>query len=494
MKITPIGGNVRIAFIWPHTNTVYQTLPLSLGLLYNSIRDQGHTVRMFNLPLEGWRADSPEYHRAIADFQPDLIGASAWAISFKSAVEAVKAAKERVPGATVILGGNYPTLNPAQAYEPGCFDYLMMGECEKSFPEFVRLFAAGDRESIAKVPGIYYRTADGAVVKNRNVFTRDLDELGSVDYDFIDLERSFRRGYMTTMLGPRRKVAMFASRGCEYACNFCTAPIMNGTALRHYSVDHLTREIRKLYQGYGVRMIYFMDDNATQDKPFFKDLCRGIAELGYPDLTVELYRGVRLENLDEEMVILMKRAGFKMLTIAPESGSDRVRKLMKKDMEEADIRRAAAMIRRAGMSVQGYFIIGYPGETADERKMSYRLIEELGLDVFSLHKYMALPGTPTFLKLVRLGKIARNHTDESHLIGEGLPNYNGDLPADIDREIFETYARFYVRRPWKITHLLEMASAGGLWRSLSGTAKAAALAVMGMGEAGAQLPSIREPM
>jgi hypothetical protein len=74
-------------------------------------------------------------------------------------------------------------------------------------------------------------------------------------------------------------------------------------------------------------------------------------------------------------------------------------------------------------------------------------------------------------------------------------NY-GDVVAgaDIDREIFEAYARFYLRRPRKITHLLEMASAGGLWRSLSGTAKAALLALVGRGEAGTVLPSLREPM
>src|SRR5438874_13105344 len=103
---------MRIAFIWPHANTVYQTLPLSFGLLFRSIRGQGHVVRRFNLPLEGWRADSPEFHRAVAEFQPDLIAASAWAISFRSAVQAVQAAKRIVPQAICILGGNYPTLNP----------------------------------------------------------------------------------------------------------------------------------------------------------------------------------------------------------------------------------------------------------------------------------------------------------------------------------------------------------------------------------------------
>jgi len=485
---------MRIALIWPHGNTVYQTLPLSLAILRSTIKDQDHDVRLFNLPLEGWRADSPEFHDAIAAFQPDLIGVSAWAVSFRSAVEAVRAAKTRVPHAVAICGGMYPTLNADQAWTPGVFDYLVLGEAEHTFPKFVRFLAAGDRDAILQLPGVYRRTPDGTVVRTKPAVHDDLDRCAQVDWEFLQLERAFSRGYMSTMLGPKRKVAMFATRGCEYSCNFCAAPLLNGKALRHWSVDFVTRELRRLYDRYGVRMFYFMDDNATQDRAFFKDLCRGIAALGLADATIELYRGVRLENLDEEMLHLMRGAGFKTLTIAPESGSDRVRKLMHKDMAGDDIRRAAKMIRAAGLSVQGYFIIGYPGETAVERRESYRFIYELGLDVFSLHKYMALPGTASFLKLVKQGRITRDYTEEAHFIGEGLPNYNGDPPAEIDREILLEYVKFYARYPWKIVHLLRMASAGGLWRALSGTMHAGVLSMLGRGDAALPVPSIRELM
>ena len=485
---------MRVALIWPHANTVYQTLPLSLGILHNTIAGQRHEVRLFNLPLEGWRADSPEFLDAIAAFQPDLIGVSAWAVSFRSAVAAVRAARLRVPNAVAICGGMYPTLNADQAWAPGVFDYLILGEAEHSFPEFVRLLAASDREAILRIPGIYHRKPDGTVVRTKPKLHDNLDTCARVDWDFIQLERAFSRGYMRTVLGARRKVAMFATRGCEYACNFCAAPLLNGHGLRHWSVDFLTREIRMLYDRYGVRRIYFMDDNATQDRAFFKNLCRGIADLRLPGLNIELYRGVRLENLDDEMVRLMQQAGFDMLTIAPESGSERVRKLMHKEMTDADIRKAAQMIRNANLSLQGYFIIGYPGETAAERRESYRYIYELGLDVFSLHKYMALPGTAMFLKLVKQGRIPRDYTDESHLIGEGLPNYNSELPAGIDREILFEYMKFYARYPWKIVHLLRMASAGGLWRSLSGTAHAGLLSMIGRGDPGVAVPAIRELM
>ncbi|MEI8255651.1 MAG: radical SAM protein [Deltaproteobacteria bacterium] len=468
---------MRIAFIWPHACTVYHTLPLSFGLLYDSIRDEGHDVRLFNLPLEGWTADSPEFLASIEAFAPDLIGATAWPMAFPSALAATRNAKKRVPDATCILGGNYATLNSEQAFASGAFDYLITGEAERAFPAFVRLLAANDRAGIASLAGVCFRDEEGTLVRNKNVFHSDMDALGRVDYGFIQLDRAIQRGYMRTILGPRRKLAMFASRGCEYACNFCTAPIMNGPRLRHYSAEYLKSEIRAVYDRHGIRMIYFMDDNITQDVAFLKQLCRAIISLELRDLVIELYRGVRLEALDAELLSLMKRANFKVVTIAPESGSERVRKLMNKDMASDDIRRAARMVKEADLWLQAYFILGYPGESASDRRETYAMIDELDLDIFELHKFMALPGTATFLKLLRRGKLARDHVDEAHIMGDSLPDFNGDAAA-VDREMFLVYLRFYLQKPWKAVQLLHLVSVGGLWRSLSGMTRAAAATVL----------------
>lgn len=481
---------MRIALIWPSACTVYHTLPLSLGLLFDAIRGQGHEVRLFNLPLEGWTAASPEFARAMTEFAPDLIGATAWPMAFPSAVAAVRVARRCAPGAVCLLGGNYASLNPDQAWASGVFDYLMTGESERSFPEFVRLLAAGDRAAIERVPGVYLQRPDGTKVRNRNPFHADLDQLGRVDYDFIELDRAIARGYMSTVAGAPRKVAMFTSRGCEYACNFCTAPQMNGQAHRHYSVAYLQRELRRVYERHGVRMVYLMDDNALQDVAFFKDFCRGVIDLGLRDLVLELYRGVRLEALDPELLSLMKRANFQVVTIAPESGSERVRDLMHKEMASADIARAARMVKDAGLWLQAYFIVGYPTETAAERRQTYALIDALDVDIFEIHKYMALPGTASFLKLVRLGKIGRDHVDDQHFIGETIPNYNGD-GRDVDREILFQYLRFYATRPLKVRQLLHLVSKGGIWRSFSGITRSGLAAMIPGARRAPSAPALR---
>jgi radical SAM superfamily enzyme YgiQ (UPF0313 family) len=295
---------------------------------------------------------------------------------------------------------------------------------------------------------------------------------------------------MRTALGARRKLAMFTSRGCSFGCNFCTAPVMNGKKFRHYSVEYLTREIREAYDRFGIRMILFMDDNATDDPAFMKALCRGITALGLSDLTFEYYRGLRLERLDAELLALMKGANFQVVTIAPESGSDRVRDLMHKEMGATDIRVAARMIKNAGLWLQAYFIVGYPGETAAERQATYDLIEELDVDIFEIHKFMALPGTASFLKLVKRGQVKRDHTDSNHFIGEDIPNYNGDGDA-VDREILREYLRFYFKRPWRTRQLLHLVSTGGIARSFTGIAAAGIRALLPGTPASRQVPMSR---
>ena len=461
---------MRIAFVWPHGGHAFQTLPLSLGILNATIADQGHSTRLFDLPLEGWTADSAEFRAALGGFRPDLVAVSSWAVSFRSAVEAARVARDVVPDATVLLGGNYASLCPREAYAPGCFDYLLRGEAERTFPEFVRCLAAGDRDPIARLPGIYFRNVAGELVSPpRPPPPDDLDAFGGIDYEFLQLERALQKGYFATGAGPRRKLAMLATRGCEHACRFCSATWMNGKRIRHHSEAFLVGEIRRVYQRYGVRMILFVDDNVTQDRAFFVGLCRAILAAGLPGLRVEFASGVRLESLDAEMLDLMRRVGVRSLTIAPESGSDRVRDLMGKGMRRDDIVRAARMIRGAGFALNGYFIVGFPGETADDRRQTYRMIRELGFDVFSLHKYQAIPGSPAFKKLVAEGRIAADHTSEARYEGDPVPGYNGEDPNGVDREILGLYAAFYLRRPWKIVHLLRVASLGGLAHALRGT-------------------------
>lgn len=462
---------MRVALIWPPDQSVLETVPLAFGLLVPPLRDAGHDVRIFNCSLEGWGPDDPAFLDAVRDFDPEVVGSTGWPSTVASAFAAVRALREVVPDAVQVIGGNYASLNPEVTWDTGLFDYVLRFEAETSFPQFLEALQRPNREGVDDVPGIYRRRDDGSLVKQAPHRTSDLDAIANLDYEVIELERYFQVGYMKTVLGKARKAPIFATRGCAYTCAFCTVWQSHGREARHHSAGFLVDQIRHLYDTYGVRHVNFMDDNPTHDMGFWKDFCEAVIEADFDDLVLENHRGVRLEHLDPEMLDLMRRAGFAHVIIAPETGSGRARALMKKTIRTEDIREKAAMIKEAGLGLHGFFILGFPGETAEDRQETFSFIREIGFDAVKIHKFMALPGTAAFQQLVAEGKIARDHTpDGSYLLGNAVPSYVDDdeLDASLDREIFLFYAEFFAKAPWRFRHVLHMAPAKMVWRAFAG--------------------------
>jgi radical SAM superfamily enzyme YgiQ (UPF0313 family) len=464
---------LRIALVWPADQSRLETLPLSLGTLFSAIAHQGHDVRLFNFSLEQARPDDPKMIARMVRFAPDLVATTGWPNTVKSALATARTLRPRLPDATFAIGGNYATLNTEAVMNWGVFDYVFRGEVG-AWPRFVEALAAGAIETFERLPGLRFDTPDGRRIDNPPTYSASLDEDPVIDFDFIELERYFSIGYMRTVLGRARKGPVFASRGCPHVCKFCTAPLMNGRRHRHHSVAGLMAQIRTLYDRYGVRHINFMDDNPTHDMGFFKDFCREVIEADLPDLVLENYRGVRLERLDNELLHLMKRAGFKHLVIAPETGSASHRLAMGKTISTEAVRRVTKEIRAAGLGVQGFFMVGYPGETREDRQATYDFIRELDLDVFKLHKFVALPGTPIFHELVARGAVAPDYTPEGYLLGNEVPEYLAEQSGGLDAEIFNEYARFYLRYPHRLPHLLRGAPVEAVWRSAIGLARGAA--------------------
>lgn len=447
---------MRIAFVWPPAFSRLETMPLAFGLLFHAIRHMGHEVRLFNCSLEGWTYDDPRLLEAIRSFRPDVVGTSAWPLTATSACRTIDAVRTAAPDATYICGGNYATMCPDALLQHTHFDWVFRGEAEATFPRFLELLAAGDHEGIDQLPGIYRKRPDGTVVDNNREYEVDLDKVGEIDYDFIEMERYFRSGYMKTLIGKRRKAPIFITRGCPYRCSFCTVPQVAGRKLRHWSVDFLMRQVRKLYWEYDVRHLNFMDDNPTHDMSFFKDFCRAVIEEDLPGLVLENHRGTRIERLDAEMLGLMKQAGFEHVVIAPETGADNARDRLKKDMSTDTVRNAVRMIREAGLGLHGFFMMGAPGETPVDRQATWDLIDELDFDYFKIHKFIPLPGTPLFEKLVEEGFIEYTFTPEGYLVGAGSREFV-ESQHGLDAEAAWQYARFYARHPSRFIHVVKSA-------------------------------------
>ena len=109
-----------------------------------------------------------------------------------------------------------------------------------------------------------------------------------------------------------------------------------------------------------------MSELITIDKDYVKEFCNSIIKHGRR-FEFFLPNGIRLDTVDKEMLQLMRKAGFrKEVAVGIESGSERILKLMKKNLGLETVRKKVRLLNEAGFKPIGYFILGYPTETKED--------------------------------------------------------------------------------------------------------------------------------
>ncbi|UFS71627.1 radical SAM protein [Geomonas sp. RF6] len=278
----------------------------------------------------------------------------------------------------VIAGGAALFLNP----EPVAplIDLVCLGEAEGVLQHLLEVLK-GESESreellleCARVDGIYVPSLyapeyegtrllsmhplPGAPPRVQRVFSRDLDERPTVT-EVHTACTEFSDMHLVEL-----------SRGCPRGCRFCAAGYIY-LPYRQRSLEVVRREVLKgVQEGRKVGLVAA----AVSDYVGIGDLSRDIIEHG-GKLSVSSFR---LDRLDEEMIEALKTSGQKTVAIAPEGGSQRLRDLIKKGINEEQILGACDKLIASGiLNLKLYFIIGLPTETHEDLEELVRLVERI---------------------------------------------------------------------------------------------------------------------
>ena len=263
-------------------------------------------------------------------------------------------------------------------------------------------------------------------------FNEQLDELPFPAHHLLN-----RQGYQFRYpLDVQEKLQIgyvLSSRGCALNCVFC-APVERetfGTKYRWRSAGNIVDEIEWM-RTLGINAIYFIDDFFGFSKGRIEALCE---EMIRRDVILPWAAQVRAQGIDLELLKLMRRAGCSTLCFGAESGSDRLLKTIRKGVTTDQIRAQARAIHQAGIQLVGYFIVGAPGESDDERQATYRLIDEIQPEVVQIHIFNVFPGAPAM-------ELYPDLYDPKTTKFTG-PESRGQKELDDERRKF--YRRYYLR-------------------------------------------------
>ena len=312
-----------------------------------------------------------------------IAGWSFYSPSFPECAEELAVVRAALRGRDflTIAGGVHATAETEQTLDAG-FDLVCVGEGERV------VLALIDGVAVEAVPGCA-RRVDGKTVRTPKPPRVELDEFPP----FAD-----REGYF----GP-----IEITRGCIYACRFCQTPFFSKAKFRHRSVENVAHWAEVMRRA-GKRDLRFISPTSlsygSEDEAVHLDRVEALLARAKEALGPEgrVFFGtfpseVRPEHVTSEALALIKRYCHNdNLVIGGQSGSDRVLEASRRGHDAESIVRAAHIATENGFTPNVDFILGLPGETAEDVDATIRLMERLaslGAKVHA-HTFMPLPGTP----------------------------------------------------------------------------------------------------
>jgi len=388
---------MKIALVRVPNKTYEITVPLGLGYLASKVRNIAD-VKIIDAVKE--KLTISEVVRKLADF--DVIGFQCLSTDFSVVKNLIKLSKEAYPDKILIVGGAHPSLDPINTFNKVGADYVFLGEAEESlymFMDYLRI--SNLKKNLNKIPGIVYKNKTEIKI-NPPKLLENLDDYNP-SWDLLNL-KSYPFSPHGFFFKQKPIAPILTSRGCPFTCTYCGGPKIFGHKIRRHSIDFVMKQIDILVKEYGIKEIDIEDDNFTFDREYVLEFCRKVIERNY-GINFTCPNGVRLDTFDDEVLSLMKKAGFYTLDVGIESGSDNVRKHMRKNLSVETIKNKIKLIRKHGFNVVAFFIIGYPTETLEDIKKTIKLACELDLHRAKFSFFKPLPGTECYFSLIKEGKI-----------------------------------------------------------------------------------------
>jgi len=418
MHVTLVRPPMMTSKFSPHTHSGVP--PIALACLAAVLEEAGHGVTVIdaygespnqaidipntNLTTVGWTADDIASH---VPRDTQVVGVSCmfsqdWLYA-KRVIAAVHAA---APAATLIVGGEHITADPAHVLRTApAVNACVLGEGEATLLDLVEALAQG--RDLAGVPGLVLRRGDTPLHTAPRLRIRDIDSLPWPAWHLVPTFSMYLDNHFGYEEHNRRTMPMMATRGCPYRCTFCSSPSMWGTTWLGREPQDVIDEIRYCVEQYQIQHVEFYDLTAIVDRRWILAFAHLLAAERLP-VTWRLPSGTRSEALDAEVLQAMVASGCEAIVYAPESGSPRTLARIKKQVKPERMLRSMRAAVRAGMHVRAHFIMGMPGQTLSEIGETFVFIAKMawaGVHDISSFFFYPYPGSRMYGDLVAQGKI-----------------------------------------------------------------------------------------
>jgi radical SAM superfamily enzyme YgiQ (UPF0313 family) len=350
--------------------------------------------------------------------QADLVFVSAMSVQKGSVKEVLTRCK--AAGVRIVAGGPLFTTD-YEAY--GDVDHLVLNEAEITLPRFLEDLRNG-------IAGHIYTT----------------DEWADIGQAPIPLWRLVNTKHYAS-------INIQYSRGCPFNCEFCDITLLCGRTPRTKERDQIIRELESVYASGFRGQVFFVDDNFIGNKNKLKDevlpaIIEWMERKEYP-FSFNTQASIELSD-HEDLMELMVSAGFDVVFIGIESPHEQsLAECGKFQNRNRDLLASIRKIQKAGLEVQGGFIVGFDHDPVTIFDTQIKFIQASGIVTAMVGILIALPRTRLYERLKKehrlLDETSGNNTD---FATNFIPKMDYDLLINGYKKVLKTLyspAHYYAR-------------------------------------------------
>lgn len=383
-----------------------------LGILY--LAAIARKTGVFEPKVLDLRVEKPSEVKGILlsamEKKPEIVGFSCVSDQISTLRDVAVFMRRHLPQSLFVAGGPLATSDPESVLKSIPIDLCVRGEGEAVFDKL--LYKVAEDEDWRDLPSIAFKDGDRILYNQPGEYLQDLDQLPLIPWELLDFEKYARKINFSGILN--RYAAIATSRGCPFACIYCHN--IFGKKFRAMSPERVMMELEPLYHRYKIRRIEFIDDIFNFDRQRALRILHLIAQ-NFPKMKVSFPNALRADLLDEEMIAALAEARCYHLSIAIETGSPRLQKLIGKNLNLEKAAIAVKLCKKYKVPTRGFFMVGFPSETDEDLQQTIDFCLNNPFDnrlVFRLTPFM---GTKV-RELISNGRIPNQKEEYDYFFGQ----------------------------------------------------------------------------
>lgn len=329
----------------------------------------------------------------IFDRDPKILGFTTMNDNYPFVIDLSSKIKKRIKNEKlddiyIILGGPQASLTAKDTMENFSYiDMVMIGEGEGSILFVIKSILENSFHNLESVSNLVYRDKNDIITTYRDKSMIDIDYIELIDSRFLN---------KFIVKDKIKSYPIDVGRGCPFSCSFCSTSKFWNRMFRLKSNNIIIEEIEYIKSNYDIDIFSFEHDLFTVNKKLIIQFCEKLKE---NNVRIKWGCSVRIDTIDEKLIDTMISAGCHYIYTGLETGSQRIQKIINKNINLTDALKKIKILSKKDIKVTVSFMYGFKEEKIEDLHLTLALINELiklNIKNIQLHRFTPFPGTKEF--------------------------------------------------------------------------------------------------